>query len=107
MARRRHCRKPRVRDPLGQSDIDVLTERSGDLILKKLSEAAMPRIHSPQQLAFVEPEGEGVIGLARSRFPRGLLTSEHDGEAIEVRDDGPIRLLEGEEPRLMRAADGR
>ncbi len=45
-----------VRDLLRQPDVDVLAERSGDLVLKELSETAMPRIDPAQQLAFVEPE---------------------------------------------------
>ena len=62
----------------------------------------MPRIDSPQQLAFVEPEREGVIGLTRAGLPRRLLTGEHDCQAIQIRDDAPIDgLIEGEQPRLV------
>ena len=98
-----------VRDLLRQADVDVLSERRGDLVLKELSEAAMARIDAAQQLAFVEPEGEGVIGLTRPGFPRGLLTGEHDGQAIQVGDHAPIDgLVEREQPRLVgeQLADG-
>ena len=102
-AGRRQCRQASVRDLLRQADVDVLSERRGDLVLKELSEAAMPRVDTAQQLAFVEPEGDRVIGLTRSGLPRGLLTGEHDGEAIEVGDDAPIDgLVEREQPRLVR-----
>ena len=86
----------------GQADVDVLAERCRDLVLKELSEAAMPRIDAPQQLAFVEPEREGVIGLTRAGLPRRLLTGEHHREAIEIRDHAPIDgLVEREQPRLV------
>ena len=62
----------------------------------------MPRIDAPQQLAFIEPEGEGVIGLTRTGLPRRLLTGEDDCEAIQIRDDAPIDgLIEREQPRLV------
>ena len=53
---RRKCGQARVRDLLGQPDVDVLSKRCRDLVLKELSEAAMPRIDPAQQLAFVEAE---------------------------------------------------
>src|SRR4029077_20574915 len=45
---RRKCREPGVRDPLRQADVDVLSERCGDLFLKEVSEAAMSWIHSAE-----------------------------------------------------------
>ena len=69
----------------------------------------MPRIDPAQQLAFVEPEGDRVIGLPRARLPRRLLPSQHDREAIEVGDHAAIdRLVEREQPGLVRQqlADG-
>ena len=105
----RHRRQPRVRDVLGQPDIDVEPERRGDLILEELSQAAMVRIDAAQQLALVEPEGDAVIGLPRARFPRGLLTGQHDGQAIEIGDEAAIqRLVEHVQPRLVcqELADG-
>ena len=63
----------------------------------------MLRIDPAQQLAFIEPEADGVIGLTRARFPRGFLTSEHDRQAIQVGDHAAIDgLIEGEQPRLVR-----
>src|SRR6185295_2902932 len=74
-----------------------------DLVLKKLSEAAMLWIHAAQQLAFIESEADGVIGLTRSRLPRRLLTGEHDGQTIQVGDHAAIDgLVKGEQPRLVR-----
>ena len=69
----------------------------------------MLRIDPAQQLAFVEPERDGVIRLPRSGLPRGLLTRQHDRQAIEIGDDAAIdRLVEREQPRLVRQelADG-
>src|SRR5687767_431145 len=63
----RHRGQPRVRDVLGQPDIDVQPERRGDLILEELSQAAMLWINTAQQLALVEPEGDAVISLPRAR----------------------------------------
>ena len=62
----------------------------------------MLRIDAAQQLAFVEPERDGVIGLTRPGLPRRLLTGEHDRQAIQIRDHAPIDgLIEGEQPRLV------
>ena len=63
----------------------------------------MPWIDTAQELAFVETEREGVIGLTRPRLPCRFLAGEHDGETIEVRDDVPIDgLIEGEQAGLVR-----
>ena len=44
-----------------------------------------------------------VIGLPRSRFPRGFLTSQDDGQPIEIGDDAAIHgLVEREQAGLMR-----
>jgi hypothetical protein len=106
---RRQHGQARVRDLLRQPDVDVQPERCGDLVLKELSEAAMPRIDAAQQLPFVEPESDRVIGLPRPGLPRGFLTREHDREVIQVGDDALIDgLVEGEEPGLVgeELADG-
>ena len=69
----------------------------------------MARIDAAQQLAFIEPEREGVVGLARAGLPRRLLTGQHHREAIEVGHHAAIdRFVEREESRLMRQelADG-
>ena len=66
-------------------------------------------IDTAQQLALVEPKGEGVIGLPRSGLPRGFLTGQHDRQAIEIGDDAPIDgFVERKEARLVRQqlADG-
>ena len=62
----------------------------------------MAWIDPAQQLAFVEAEAQGVISLARPRFPRRLLTSEHDGQAVEIGDDASVdRFIDGEETGLV------
>ena len=89
--------------------MDVLTEWYGDLLPEELSEAAMLRVDSTQQLTLIESEGERVISLTRSGLPRGCLPREHDREPIEVGDDVAVhRLLEGKQPCLMgeQLADG-
>jgi hypothetical protein len=64
----------------------------------------MLRIHTSQELALVEPEGEGVIRLPRPGLPRGLLPSQHDRQAIRVGDHAPIDgLIKGEQPGLVSA----
>ncbi len=50
-----------------------------------------------------------VIGLPRARLPRGFLTGQHDGQAIEVGDEAAIHgLVEREQPCLVceELADG-
>ena len=69
----------------------------------------MARIHAAHQFAFIEPQGEGVIGLARAGLPCRLLTGQDHRETIEVGDDAAIdRFVEREESGLMRQelADG-
>ena len=108
-ARRRQGGEASVRDLLWQPDVDVLAERSGDLVLKELSETAMARIDAAHQLAFIEPEREGMVRLARAGLPRRLLTGEHHREAIEVGHDAAINgFIEREESSLMcqELADG-
>ena len=62
----------------------------------------MLRIHAPQELAFVKPEGEGMIRLPRPGLPRGFLTSQHDRKPIKVGDHAPIDgLIKGEQPGLV------
>src|SRR6185436_4684947 len=70
---RRKCREPGVRDFFRETDVHVLPERLGDLLLKELSETAMPWIDSAEQLTFIEPETNRVVGLTRPRLPRRLL----------------------------------
>src|SRR5262252_9658131 len=43
----------RIRNRFRQTNVDIQTKRRRDLVLKELSQAAMMRIHTPQQLAFV------------------------------------------------------
>ena len=63
----------------------------------------MAGVDSPHQLAFIEPEADGVVGLSRARRPGRLLTSEHDSEPIEIRNDALIdRFVEGKQARLVR-----
>jgi hypothetical protein len=69
----------------------------------------MARIDASHQFAFIEPERERMVGLARAGLPRRLLTGQYHREAIEVRHDAAIdRFVEREESRLMRQelADG-
>ena len=69
----------------------------------------MARIHAAHQFAFIEPQGEGMVGLARAGLPCRLLTGQDHREAIEVGHDAAIDgFVEREESRLMRQelADG-
>ena len=69
----------------------------------------MPRVDPTQQLAFIEPEGNGVIGLTRPGSHAGLLSGEHDREAIQVGNHAAIDgFLDGEQSRLVgeQLADG-
>ena len=50
----------------------------------------MLRVDSPHQLAFIEPEADRVVGLARPRLPRRLLTGKDDREPIQVGDNAGI-----------------
>ena len=62
----------------------------------------MPRVDSTQQLAFIEAEGERVIGLTRAGLPRRLLSGEHDRKAIQVGDHAAIDgFLDRKQPRLV------
>ena len=63
----------------------------------------MPGIHAAHQLAFVEPEGQPVIGLSRARLPCRLVTSHHRRQSVQVRDHAPVDwFVEGEQTGLMR-----
>ena len=69
----------------------------------------MQRVDSTQQLTFIEPEGNRVIGLTRSGRPHGLLPGEHDREAIQVGDHSAIhRFVKRKQSRLVceQLADG-
>ena len=98
-----------IRDRFRQPDVDVQTKRRRDLVLEELSQAAMLRIDAPQQLALVEAERDGVIGLPRTGLPCGLLTRQHDRQAIEVGDEArDRRVVEREQaPPDARGAGGR
>src|SRR4029434_6900881 len=80
----RNGRQPRVRDRVGQTDVEIQSEWCSDFVLKELPEAAVLRIDSAQQLAFVEAESERVIGLPRARLPSRFLASEDDRKPIEI-----------------------
>ena len=59
-------------------------------------------IDAAQQFALIEPQAQGVIGLALAGRPGRLLARQHRRQAIEIGHDGAVdRLVEGEEPRLM------
>jgi hypothetical protein len=60
-----------VGDPLRQTDIDGQSERRGDLVLKELPEAPVPRIQAPQELAF----GYAPFPTARAVSARALMPS--------------------------------
>ena len=75
----------------------------GDLVLEELSQAAPAWVDATQQLPFIEPQADGVIGLPRPRLQGRRLAGRHRCESIEVGDDAGIdRLIEGKEPRLVR-----
>jgi hypothetical protein len=46
----------------------------------------MLRIDSAQQLAFIKPQANGVIGLPRARLPGRFLLRQDDREPVEVGD---------------------
>ena len=62
----------------------------------------MARVHSTQEFALVEAEGQCVIRLMRAGLPCRLLTGEHDRQAVEIGDHAAIdRFLEGKQPCLV------
>src|SRR5688572_24136953 len=65
--RSRHRGQPRIRDVLGQPDIDVQRQRRSNLILEELPEATMLWVKTAQQLTLIEPERDAVIGLPCAR----------------------------------------
>jgi len=71
--------------------------------MEELSQAAMLRIDTAEQLAFVEAEAERVIGLPCARFPLGPLPSEDDRQAVKVRHECPVNgFVDGEQAGLVR-----
>ena len=59
----------------------------------------MAWIDTAQQFALIKAEGDGVIGLPRTGFPRWLLTGQHDRQAIEVGDDAAVdRFVDANRP---------
>src|SRR5579864_3742780 len=99
----RHCGQARVRDVLWHTDIDVFCEWRGDLVLEEMPETAMQRVDTTQQLSFIEPEGNRVIGLTRSGLPHWFLPGEHDCQAIKVGDHAAIDgFFKSKQPCLVR-----
>src|SRR2546430_2893458 len=89
-ARRRKCGEPRIRDRLGQSNIEVLSKPRRDLVLEELSQTAMLRVYAAQQLTFVETESKSVICLSRPGLPCRLLSRHDHSQAIEVGDGASV-----------------
>src|SRR5262245_16608811 len=52
------------RDLLGYAKVRVEPERSGNLVLEELPEAAVSPINPAEQFSFVEAKADGVIDLA-------------------------------------------
>src|SRR5262245_54281742 len=99
---RRNRRQAGVRDLFRQPDVDVQRKWRGDLVLEELSQAAIARIDTTQQLAFIEPQAERVIRLPRSGLPRWLLPCQNHRQAIEIGDDATIDgLIDREQPCLV------
>jgi putative phosphoribosyl transferase len=70
-------RESRIRNRLRQADVEVQSQRRGDLVLEELPEAAVPRIDPAQQLTLVKSEADGVVRLLGSRLP-GRALARHD-----------------------------
>ena len=69
----------------------------------------MLRVDPPDDLALVEAEADGVVGLPLARLPGGSLAGHDRGQAVEVGDDRAVdRLVEAEQACLVaeQLADG-
>ncbi len=96
-------RQPGIGDLLGQADVEVEPERGGQFLLEELPQAAVARVDPAQQLAFIKPQGEGVIALPRARLPGRFLLCHDGSQPVEVGDDALIhRRIEGIQPCLVR-----
>ena len=63
----------------------------------------MPRIDAAHQLALVEPQADGMIGLPRSGLPPGFLARHYRRQTIEVGHYIAIHwFVEREQPSLVR-----
>src|SRR4029078_10544072 len=73
----RNCGPARVRDGFREAALHVQPERRRDLILEDLSQTAMLRIDTAQQLALVEAASDSVISLPCSALARVFVTRHH------------------------------
>jgi len=96
-------RKLVVGDAFGQADVEVEAERRSDLVLEELAEGAMLGVDSAQQLAFIEAEGDDMVGLALTRLPGRFLLRHDLGQPVQVSDNAAVnRRGEGVQAALVR-----
>ena len=90
------CRQPGIGDHLGEADAEVESERGSDFLLEELPQAAVSRVDPAQELAFIKPQADGVVGLPRARLPGRFLLRQDNRQPVEVGDDALIyRRIEG------------
>src|SRR5258708_32950764 len=88
-------RQPRLghrRDTLGghrwrNTNIELQPERRGEFILKKLAQRAISGIGAPDEFALIPTQAEGMVAMARSRFPQRPLAGQDRGQGILIRQD--------------------
>jgi hypothetical protein len=94
--------QPRIGDFLGEADVEVQPERRGYLVVEKLPEATVLRIDPTQQFTFIKSKADGVVGLARTRFPGGRLAGENKRQSVKIGDNAPVDgLVESKQSRLV------
>src|SRR5260370_22354449 len=80
------------RDTLGghrwrDTNIELQPERRGEFILEKLAQRAMSGIGAPDEFALIPTQAEGMVAMARSRFPQRPLAGQDRGQGILIRQD--------------------
>jgi hypothetical protein len=85
-----------------QSDVEVQTERGGDLVSEEAPEGAPCGIGARDQLGGDPPRGEVVVALAGSGSPLGPLAGDERGEPVLIGQVAQAQAqVDGGEPGLV------
>ena len=95
-------RQALAREVLRRAEVDLETERGGDLLREEAAERPVLRIDPPHQLALVPAEADAVVAVARPRLPERRLAGDGVGQAVEVGEQiGVERLVDHGQARLV------
>ncbi len=79
-------RDPVVRHRIWESDMQVQSHRSGNLVGEEAAQGTARRVGSTDQLGFVPAQRDPVVSVPGPRWPRRLLGREHRRKPRRVGD---------------------